>query len=144
LALANTNEIGDQNMAYNMYALAESLNINNSVRTINTPLIGDIIFWNYTYDRNKNCRLADDKQPTHVGIVTKIDIDGRGTIQFIHAAGKKVSASDKNKMNISMPSDVSVNAFLRGKPQNGCPSDDAAFGKLSGQLFSGYGTIRNQ
>lgn len=142
--LATKNGIGKPSLTYNLYALANKLNINHSVRTTNNPLKGDIIFWDYTYDRNGNCLLADDKQPTHVGIVTKVDIDGKGTLQFIHAARKGVSASDNNKMNITMPSDSNVNAFLRGNPRNGCPSDDASFGKLAGQLFRGYGTIRNK
>ena len=143
VALARKHGVNDNvYSAPSLYALANTLKINSSVRQTNNPLIGDVIFWNYTYDRNGNCLLADDKQPTHVGIVSKVDIDGQGTITYIHAGSTGVSASSKNKMNVDMPSDRTKNAVLRGAPKNGCPSDGGI--KLSGELFSGFGTIRNQ
>lgn len=145
-ALAKQKGTLNPNYAPNMYKLANVLNINNSIRTSNDPLLGDIIFWNYTYDRNKNCKLSDDEQPTHVGIVTGVDVDGNGTVTYIHAASKGVQSADRKgndlMMNIQRPSDSNYNSYLRGNPVNGCPQERNSIGKLSGALFNGFGTIR--
>ncbi len=45
------------------------------------PEVGDIIFWDNTYDRNNDKKFGNDLF-THVGIVTKTDDDG--TIHYIH------------------------------------------------------------
>ncbi len=148
--LAKENDTGDPNYAPNLYNLANKLRINNSVRTTNDSLVGDIIFWNYTYDRDDSCNLSDDEQPTHVGIVTGADVDGKGTVTYIHAASKGVKNSrvdrsgveHKLNMNIQLPSDTAYNSFLRGNPVDGCPDDGGTLGKLSGELFNGFGTIR--
>jgi hypothetical protein len=141
--LAEENGIRNPNYVPDLYALSNKLNINNSVRTTNDPLVGDIIFWNYTYDRNNTCLLSDDAQPTHAGIVSKANIDGEGTLSYIHAGSSGVSVNDnKNKMNILMPSDQNKNAIIRNGPKDGCPKDGSI--KRSGELFSGFGTIRNQ
>jgi hypothetical protein len=145
-ALAKQKGTQNPNYAPNMLKLANALKINNSVRTTNDPLLGDIIFWNYTYDRNKNCMLSDDEQPTHVGIVTGVDVDGGGTVTYIHAASKGVQSADRKgndlRMNIRTPSDSAYNSYLRGNPVNGCPQDGNSIGKLSGMLFNGFATIR--
>jgi hypothetical protein len=44
------------------------------------PLVGDIIFWDNTYDHNEDA-FADDPL-SHVGMVTGVDPDG--TISYIH------------------------------------------------------------
>lgn len=44
------------------------------------PAIGDIIFWDNTYDRNKNGK-ADDNL-THLGIV--VSADKKGNIAYVH------------------------------------------------------------
>lgn len=46
------------------------------------PKPGDIVFWHGSVDRNKNGRLDDDPL-THVGLVDKVDPDGR--VQLYHA-----------------------------------------------------------
>lgn len=45
------------------------------------PGVGDIIFWDNTYDRNGNKKFGDDPL-THVGIIISIDEDG--TITYLH------------------------------------------------------------
>jgi len=49
------------------------------------PAPGDIIFWDNTYDKNKNGK-ADDYL-THMGMV--VHVDGDGTIQYIHENYRK-------------------------------------------------------
>ncbi|MEM1009781.1 MAG: hypothetical protein AAGJ35_12340, partial [Myxococcota bacterium] len=44
------------------------------------PLLGDLVFWHYTYDKNGN-RVLDDPW-THIGIVERIEDNGR--IAILH------------------------------------------------------------
>jgi len=154
--LAQQMKTGNPLWTPNLYKLANALKINDSVRT-SEPLAGDIIFWNHTYERNfnesgiprtPNCVLADEDQPTHVGIVERIQADG--TVQYAHAGSKGVGSG---KMNIAKRSDTSSNSFLRNYAQlksdgSYCPSDgkwnasSPGIGVLSGELFSGYATVR--
>ncbi|MCK6512967.1 C40 family peptidase [Myxococcota bacterium] len=48
------------------------------------PALGDLVFWHYTYDKNRN-GLLDDLW-THIGIVEEIDTNGR--IAVLHYDGK--------------------------------------------------------
>ncbi len=50
-----------------------------------SPRVGDIIFFDNTYDRNKN-QIFDDIL-THAGIV--VGIDEEGTIEFVHGGTSK-------------------------------------------------------
>jgi hypothetical protein len=87
--------------------------------------------------------LSDDAQPTHAGIVSKANIDGEGTLTYIHAGSSGVSGTlDNLKMNIEMPSDRSINSVIRGSPKDGCPKDGSV--KRAGELFNGFATIRDQ
>lgn len=49
------------------------------------PAPGDIIFWDNTYDKNKNGK--QDDYLTHMGMV--VNVDGDGTIQYIHENYRK-------------------------------------------------------
>lgn len=131
---------GNPNYAPNLYKLISKVGLYRSPRTDNSPILGDIIFWNYTYDRNNTCNLSDDEQPTHVGVVSTVNVDGNGTVKFVHASSKGVSVD--NNMNVSSPSTPSQNTSLRGYPKNGCPNDGNSIGKRSGELFKAFGTIR--
>lgn len=92
-----------------MKKLAQALNINNSVRNTNDPLIGDVVFFDHTYDRNRSCSLADDDQPTHVGIVTRVDKTNPARIEFAHAG---TVAKDGIKMARDDPSNGKLNGVL--------------------------------
>jgi len=48
--------------------------------TVPLPEIGDLIFWDNTYDRNNNKKWDDDL--SHIGIVVAVDDDG--TISYVH------------------------------------------------------------
>lgn len=81
-------------------------------------------------------------EPTHAGIVSGVNIDGQGTITFIHAIPSGVQGiMNSQRMNIDNPADPNTNSGIRRGPKNGCPSDGSP--KRAGELFNGFGTIRN-
>lgn len=51
------------------------------LKTGGEPSVGDIIFWDNTWDRNGNKKFGDDPL-THVGVIISIDDDG--TITYLH------------------------------------------------------------
>jgi cell wall-associated NlpC family hydrolase len=117
------------------FAIAEQLQaggfISFAVRTTNDPLIGDIVFFDYTRkDSNGNAQ-----QLTHEGIVVASPTEN-GTIHFIHAYRPAI---ELHRMNIQDPGNRSLNGYI-GDP-NWCES--GGYGCRSGQLFHAYGTIRN-
>ncbi|HOJ50380.1 MAG TPA: CHAP domain-containing protein [Spirochaetota bacterium] len=73
-------------------------------KIVDKPSIGDIIFFDRTYDKNKNNTLKDDVL-THVGIVVSIDDDG--TIEFIHAGTSK--GIEKSFLNLNYKDSFVVN-----------------------------------
>lgn len=119
------------------HALAKHLNIlGQGIFTTNDPAIGDMIFWNNTWDKDNNC--TTDEPLTHMGIVTS-GPDKNGTIKYA------VSSSSKNRgvvinqsMNIT-PAYRSIgppyNEYLRS---NSCNN----YGQYAGNLFEGYGRVR--
>jgi len=166
VALGSAYKTGDPNQTPNLFRLADTMNFMSRVRMSNDPipLRGDIIFWRYTQDRNKNCILGDDEQPTHAGIVEQYNDDG--SVLFVHAGNSGVTHG--KKMNIVQPSNTALNDFLTNrwnqcKPctksadcpataicksgtaqTNKCPLYDwEDYGHLAGQLFNGYSTIRS-
>jgi hypothetical protein len=119
------------------YDLANHLNILKSVRTTNDPLIGDIIFWDNTTDKNGNC-LADDSL-THVGIV-KTAPDQFGTLLYIHASSSGVRSDQLMNIAAEYKNNSNFNAYLRNNPPAPCTN---TVDRLAGQLFSGFATIRD-
>lgn len=96
------------------------------------PLPGDFLYFNNTYDRNKNNRLDDPI--THIGIVEKIDEDG--TISMIHLLKGRVVRGYLNlehprvhKMNGKI-----INSYIR-RPQ---PRDPKGTPYLMGEAYHGY------
>ena len=83
------------------------------------PQPGDVVFFRDTYG-------PVDGDITHVALVERVDADG--TVTLINYLGSKVQRS---KMNLSHPSDPSVNAYFRKRIHAGDPL-------LSGQLFVSY------
>jgi hypothetical protein len=97
------------------------------------PAPGDLVFWNDTYDRNRNGR-ADDRL-THVGVVEYV-VDG--TVVFVHRGGKAVA---RGAMNPERPSEakadgVVVNSHIRRKSAR-----LERVPVLAGALFAGYGRL---
>ncbi|HBE02216.1 MAG: hypothetical protein A2096_03385 [Spirochaetes bacterium GWF1_41_5] len=98
-------------MAKNIYMLfPEAKNTNRTLK----PSAGDLIFFNNTYDKNRNGKWDDFL--THVAIIVKTDPDG--TISFIHVTGKGIV---KEYINLSFPQQMTrqgkiINSYLRVRP----------------------------
>lgn len=98
------------------------------------PLPGDLIFWNNTYDRNRNGKLDDPL--THVGVVEQVLADG--TIVFLHRGAHGVA---RGRMNLTAPSSArtaqggELNAPLRVKRGR----DPKGTRYLASELFEGFG-----
>ncbi len=125
-SLASKYHISGGNGVAIHYSLADTLKLNNSVRTTNDPLLGDIVFFNNT--------TGPGHPRNHEGIVVT-EPDAQGTVEFIHATGSQ--GVHNSNMNIMSPADKNMNSFI-GDPAR-CGSSCR-----SGQLFSGYGTIRDR
>jgi probable lipoprotein NlpC len=97
------------------------------------PAPGDLVFWNDTYDRNRNGRADDDF--THLGIVEYVE---DGTIYFLHRGGRGVT---RGVMTPDRPYEATD---VDGRPLNSAiraithPVKD---GGLAGELLAGYGRI---
>lgn len=92
---------------------------------------------------NGNC--AGDDKLTHVGIV-KSAPDEFGTLLFIQASGRGVTTDNLMNITSEYSSNSRFNTFLRNSwnPDNPCTQDQwNSVNKLAGQLFAGFGTIRD-
>ncbi len=114
---------GSNGVSYH-YNLANTLKINNSVRTTNDPLIGDIVYFNDT--------SGPGHPLNHEGIVVTLP-DSDGTVEFIDAT--RSSGVRRGKINIQHPSDKQYNTTL---------ARSIYVKKYAGELFAGFGTIRNK
>lgn len=98
------------------------------------PAPGDLVFWNDTYDRNRNGR-ADDRF-THLGIVEYVQ---DGTVYFLHRGGRGVT---RGVMTPDRPYEAAdgdgraINSPLRALTH---PVQDGS--GLAGALLAGYGRI---
>ena len=109
------------------YAIAALLKINDSIRDTNDKLsVGDIVFFNNT--------TGPGHPLNHEGIVKTLP-DYQGTIIFIHATpSQDVHESYLNIRHPSSPPDLNDYIGINCITNTGC---------LAGNLFAGYGTIRN-
>ena len=106
---------------------------NGSLRTAN-PLVGDLVFFHDSYDRNGDGVRNDPL--SHVGVVERILDDG--TVVFVHRVGGGIL---RYRMNLRQPSlrrDPStgrtLNHYLR-RAEGGEPA------RTTGQLFAAFGTV---
>ena len=98
------------------------------------PLPGDVVFFDNTYDRNRNRKLDDEL--THIGIVTSVSEDD--TVAMMHLGGSGVTAITMNLTHPNehrSPEGVLWNSYLRvNKSGENSP-------RLAGQLFVSYGRL---
>lgn len=98
------------------------------------PAPGDLIFFNDTYDRDRDGR-ADDRF-THVGVVEYVS---GGTVVFLHRGGKAVVRA---AMTLAHPDqEVGPDGVRMNSPMRDRRPPIRAGQTLAGQLFAGYGRI---
>ena len=112
-----------------IYQFAQHL---KGFHTNKIPQIGDVIFWDRTYDVNHDGKLNDPR--THIGIVESIETNG--TVIFIHNETSRIT---RGRMNLFYPNRTHykgkvINTTLRQcrHAQDQC---------LTSQLWSGFGTF---
>ena len=97
------------------------------------PLVGDVVFFDNTYDRNGNGKLDDPL--SHVAIVESIDEDG--TITLIHKGSSKgvvrIVMNLEHPVEARSPEGKVWNSHLRGKSSK----DPRGTEYLTGQLWVG-------
>lgn len=99
-----------------------------------TPQPGDLIFWDNTYDSDRDGRYDDPL--THVGMVEELLPDG--TVKFLHRGGKGVT---HGYMNLARRDEARsaeggvLNSSIRYKQRR----DPEYVQYLAGQLFVSYG-----
>lgn len=99
-----------------------------------TPRVGDVAFFDDTYDRNKNGRRDDEL--SHVAIVESID--AAGTITLVHHGSKGIV---RIRMNLRRPHDRTdasgtvINDYLRAA------KDSDRGPVLTGELFRAFGSL---
>jgi hypothetical protein len=97
------------------------------------PYIGDLAFFDFTYDRDRNGRVDDLK--THIAIVTDVEPDG--TIVMAHRGSK--SGRTTIRMNLTIPTEhedvggAILNSWLHSEAKS-------TWGgwHLTGELWSGF------
>ena len=123
--------IADENAVATIYRYVKR---NGIAYRQNAPAVGDLVFFNDTFDRNSNGQRDDPL--THVAVVEAIDPDG--TVVIVHRVTNGIL---RYRMNLQHPdlirdpvSKKRINHFLR-KAGNGKSSLTTA------QLFAGFGTV---
>ncbi|HYR18506.1 MAG TPA: NlpC/P60 family protein [Myxococcales bacterium] len=100
------------------------------------PAPGDLVFFDNSYDRNRN-RLLDDRL-THVGIVEAVLADG--TALVLHSTNHGVV---REPMNLRRPhartiaGGEPINAVLRRRTSHDSPRTP----RFMSELFAGFGTV---
>ncbi len=100
------------------------------------PAPGDLVFFDNSYDRNRN-RLLDDRL-THVGIVEEVLPDG--TALVLHSTNHGVV---REPMNLRRPhasrgaGGEPINAVLRRRTSHDSPRTP----RFMAELFAGFGTV---
>jgi len=117
-----------------LWEMAEAL---DAVHKRKIPAIGDLAFFDQTYDRNENGKLDDDL--THVAVV--IDVDDDGTVLLAHAGTSQGRTT--LRMNLLHP-DVRVNDAgeeLNGLLRRERESDRAGTPHLAAECWRGFATL---
>lgn len=118
-----------------LWDLAEAL---DAIHRRKRPHLGDLVFFDQTYDRNGNGRLDDDL--THVGIVVEVAADG--TVVVAHRGSHERTTL---RMNLHEPHDHQaadgrvLNDYLRRRTSR----DRRGTAYLAGELFRAFATVRD-
>jgi len=99
------------------------------------PRAGDLVFFDNTYDRNRNGKLDD--RFTHVGIVETILPDG--TVRIIHLGNAGIGRIHMNLSKRNVYRDPDTGEILNHKLRRQRSTDPARTRYLAAQLFRVYG-----
>ena len=130
---------GSGNGVRRLYQMLEKQNL---LYNMPYPQVGDLIFWDNTYDANGDKKWNDEL--SHVGLV--IAVYDSGVIEYIHHDYRR--GITIARMNLLRPSDqfattvdgvkIEINSSLRMKSHEYLKPGV----KLSGQLFKAFGNIK--
>lgn len=101
------------------------------------PAVGDLVFFDDTFDRDRDGRLDDDL--SHIGIV--VDVEPDGTVVFAHAGLS--SGRGLGRMNLAEPArregpdGATWNTVIR-TPR---PWDPPGTGYRAGELWAAFATV---
>jgi|SRR5215217_4129749 len=115
-------------------ALYRYARANGRVYTGGRPLAGDLVFFNETYDQNRDGRRNDGL--THVGIVDSVD--AQGTVTVIHRVRRGVVRYRMNLARPHLPRDPKTGEVLNDLLRHPGPNKDPV---LTGQLFASFGSV---
>lgn len=96
------------------------------------PRVGDVVFFDNTYDRNGNGRLDDDL--THVAVVEDVDPDG--TVHLVHKGSKgvvRIVMNPEHPEDRLSPEGKEWNDWLRARKKG----DSKNTPYLAGQMYVG-------
>lgn len=111
----------------------ETLRSKGLIYRPNVPVPGDILFWDNTYDANKNGR-ADDTL-SHIGMVVSSN-KWSGEVVYIHHHEKKGIVFEK--MNLLRPNDPAYNAAMRDSKAKKLPGNKYLASQLYKDSGKGY------
>lgn len=108
----------------------------DKIYKVKKPNPGDIIFFDNTWDKNRNGK--NDDELVHTGLV--LDVDPDGTISFIHSFSKGVVISKANLYRPDQKFDKNgkrLNSALRRKRSTDAPGTKY----YAGGLINSFGTV---
>jgi hypothetical protein len=112
----------------------EQARASGSIHKRKRPRVGDLAFFDHTYDRNRNGRLDDDL--SHIAVVIEVQVDG--TVLLAHSGTSRGRAT--LTMNLLRPDDHSdesgkvLNDWLRRKSSKDPPGTKY----LAGGMWRGF------
>lgn len=118
-----------------LWDLADAL---DAIHRRKRPHLGDLVFFDQTYDRNSNGRLDDDL--THVGIVVEVVSDGTVVVAHRGSNSRTTLRMNLHDPHAHQAGDGSVlNDYLRRRTSR----DRRGTAYLAGELFRAFATVRD-
>jgi hypothetical protein len=113
---------------------------NDALHWEETPRVGDLVFFDNTWDRDRNGRWDDPL--THVAVV--IDIEPDATVVFAHSgtrAGRTVGRMNLYEPHLHRDPDGTVrNVYLRESDAR----DPSTAGYLAGELWVAFASVQRE
>jgi hypothetical protein len=121
----------------NVAALYRAAESHGEIHTRATPEVGDLVFFDNTYDRNGDGKPNDPL--THVGIVERVDEDG--TVSIIHHSQGGILRYRMNREYSHIRRDPKTHKVLNHYLRLASPGARKAKKRLTAELFRAYATI---